>query len=373
MIGQPVARHKAFLSRLMPKMHQLLSAFATTGALRIHFPTAFLLSLLLLPLMAPTSAQAASRSLTLHNTHTKETQTITYKRNGRFDPEGLRKMNRFLRDWRRNESTQMDPVLFDLIWNVYRETGAKKPIYVVSGYRSPATNNMLRRRTRGVAKNSRHTKGQAMDFYLPGVPISKIRKVGLRMQAGGVGYYPTSRSPFVHIDTGNVRHWPRMTRKQLARVFPKGNTVHVPTDGKPLRGYKKAKIQVAARKAEMIRTTRAARRYTQVAKTAPVRPLPRSPDPVRVASAKPVASQDEGTLLGRLLSRGPKAPPRPTFDAASAPAQETATELPTRLASLPKRPDGREETRAPGSLVATRDQSACRNCANQCRRHHRRC
>nr|WP_245418492.1 DUF882 domain-containing protein [Cohaesibacter intestini] len=352
MIGQPVARHKVFLSRLMPLMRPLLSASATWVVSRIHLQTAFLLSLLMVPLMAPTMAQAASRSLTLHNTHTKETQTITFKRNGRYDPEGLRQMNRFLRDWRRNESTQMDPVLFDLIWNVYKETGAKKPIHVVSGYRSPATNNMLRRRSRGVAKNSRHTKGQAMDFYLPGVPISKIRRAGLRLQAGGVGYYPTSRSPFVHIDTGNVRHWPRMTRKQLARVFPDGNTVHVPTDGRPLKGYKKAKVQVAARKAEMIRTTRSARRYSQVAKAAPARP--RSPDPVRVASNKPVASQGEGTLLGRLLNRGPKAPPKPTFETVNAPGTATTTEFPTQLASLPKRPDGREETRAPGSLVATR-------------------
>jgi hypothetical protein len=80
-------------------------------------------------------------------------------------------------------------------------------------------------------------RGMAMDFMIPGVPLEKLRVVGLRLQRGGVGYYPTSGSPFVHMDVGGVRHWPRMTREQLVRVFPDGRTVHIPTDGKPLKGY----------------------------------------------------------------------------------------------------------------------------------------
>lgn len=185
-------------------------------------------------------ADARKRSLTLHNTHTGETRTITFKRNGRYIDSGLRELNRFARDWRRNESTKMDPALFDLIWEVYQEVGARKPIHLVSGYRSPATNEMLRSRSRGVARNSRHTKGQAMDFYIPGVPTEKLRKAALRKQVGGVGYYPKSRSPFVHLDTGNVRHWPKMTRRQLMALFPDGKTLHLPRDGKPLKGYQQA-------------------------------------------------------------------------------------------------------------------------------------
>jgi hypothetical protein len=106
---------------------------------------------------------------------------------------------------------------------------------------------MLRRRSKGVAKNSQHTRGKAMDFFIPGVPLEKLRFAGLRMQIGGVGYYPSSGSPFVHMDTGSVRHWPRMTREQLVRVFPNGRTLHVPSDGKPLPGYEIALAEYKAR------------------------------------------------------------------------------------------------------------------------------
>ncbi|WP_434056137.1 DUF882 domain-containing protein [Roseibium sp.] len=187
-----------------------------------------------------TIAHAQTRTLKLYNTHTKERVSITFKKNGRYIPGGLREINRFLRDWRRNEITKIDPELLDLIWEVYREVRARDHIYVVSSYRSPATNNMLRKRSRGVAKNSQHTLGKAMDFYIPGVNLAKLRAAGLRKEVGGVGYYPRSGSPFVHMDTGRVRHWPKMSRSQLAKVFPNGKTLHIPSDGKPMKGYKLA-------------------------------------------------------------------------------------------------------------------------------------
>ena len=190
----------------------------------------------LLPLTTVTTLTAASgeRTLYLFYTHTNETKRITFRRNGRYDQAGLRELNQFLRDWRRNEATTMDPPLFDLLWQVYQEVGATKPIHVVSAYRSPQTNEMLRSRSRAVAKNSRHTMGMAMDFYIPGVAISKLRETAMRHQVGGVGYYPTSGNPFVHLDTGNVRAWPRMTRNQLARLFPDGKTLHLASDGSVL-------------------------------------------------------------------------------------------------------------------------------------------
>ncbi|MBL6431312.1 MAG: DUF882 domain-containing protein [Alphaproteobacteria bacterium] len=190
--------------------------------------------------LAVAPASAETRTLKLYNTHTHERVSITFKKNGRYLSSGLRELNRFLRDWRRNEITKMDPKLFDLVWEVYQKAGTSKPIHVVSGYRSPATNNMLRRRSRGVAKTSQHTRGRAMDFFIPGVNVSKLRALGLRKEVGGVGYYPTSRTPFVHMDTGSVRHWPRMTRRQLAKVFPRGDTIHVPTDGKKMPRYAEA-------------------------------------------------------------------------------------------------------------------------------------
>src|SRR5258705_13634465 len=83
-----------------------------------------------------------------------------------------------------------------------------------------------------------------MDFFIPDVPLEQIRYAGLRLQRGGVGFYPTSGSPFVHLDTGNIRHWPRMTHDQLAKVFPDGRTVHIPTDGVPLKGYELARADI---------------------------------------------------------------------------------------------------------------------------------
>ena len=188
---------------------------------------------------AETSAAAEERKLKLFFTHTGERATITYKRDGRFDPKGLAQINRFLRDWRKNEPARMDPRLLDLVWEVYDRSGARDYIHIVSAYRSPSTNNMLRGRSRstGVAKNSQHTLGKAMDFYIPGVKLATLRTLAMQMQVGGVGFYPTSGSPFVHLDVGNVRAWPRMSRQELARIFPNGKTMHLPSNGKAPPGY----------------------------------------------------------------------------------------------------------------------------------------
>ena len=122
----------------------------------------------------------------------------------------------------------MDPHLFDLLWETYREVGASEPIQVICGYRSPGTNAMLRARSNGVAQFSQHINGNAIDFYIPGVPLATVRAEGLRLQRGGVGFYPTSGSPFVHLDTGTIRHWPRIAREELVKIFPDGRTVHIP-------------------------------------------------------------------------------------------------------------------------------------------------
>ena len=195
------------------------------------------------------SALNETRSLSFHHTHSGEDLTVTFKREGRYDEEALKQLNHFLRDWRTQEETTMDRHLFDIIWEAYRDVDGKKPIQIISAYRSPETNAMLRRRSAhtGVARFSQHMLGHAMDFYIPDVPLEQIRFAGLRLQRGGVGFYPSSGSPFVHLDTGNIRHWPRMTHDQLARVFPDGRTVHVPTDGTPLKGYELARADIERR------------------------------------------------------------------------------------------------------------------------------
>ncbi len=192
-------------------------------------------------------ANGDTRTITIFHAHTKETTTATFRRSGSFDSGELAKLNWALRDWRRDEEIRMDPRLFDVIWEVYREVGSDEPIRVVSAYRSPETNSMLRRRSRGVAKHSQHTMGKAMDFHLPDVSMGKVREIGVRLQRGGVGYYPSAYTPFVHLDVGSVRSWPRLQRDQLERIFPSGNTVHLPSDGEPMPGYETAKAQILAR------------------------------------------------------------------------------------------------------------------------------
>ncbi|VIO66067.1 hypothetical protein CI1B_11790 [Bradyrhizobium ivorense] len=225
---------RRFNSLLLPKAGYrvgLTSLLLLAGAGSVHDATAL----------------NETRTLSFHHTHSGEDLTVTFKREGRYDEAALKQLNHFLRDWRNQDETVMDRHLFDILWDVYRDVGGKQPIQIISAYRSPATNAMLRRRSSGVARHSQHMLGHAMDFFIPGVPLEQIRYAGLRLQRGGVGFYPTSGSPFVHLDTGSIRHWPRMTRDQLARVFPDGRTVHLPTDGNPLKGYELARADIERR------------------------------------------------------------------------------------------------------------------------------
>jgi uncharacterized protein YcbK (DUF882 family) len=177
--------------------------------------------------LEPAVANGDTRTISLHHIHTNEDITITFKRDGRYDDEALKKLNWFVRDWRKDEQTAMDPRLYDLVWEAGREFGGNKVIYVVCGYRSPETNAMLRSRSNGVAEHSQHMLGKAMDFYIPGASLEEVRNVGLRLQRGGVGYYPTSGSPFVHLDVGNVRHWgPAIGDAEMAKIMS-GHAVQV--------------------------------------------------------------------------------------------------------------------------------------------------
>ncbi len=271
------------------------------------------------------SAEGETRTLTFHHMHTGESISITYMRDGRYDEGALKKLDWFMRDWRKAQSTHMDPHLFDILWEAYRELGATQAIEVVCGYRSPGTNAMLRARSSGVAEFSQHTLGHAMDFYIPGVNLEKLREIGMRLQAGGVGFYPTSGSPFVHMDTGSVRHWPRMTYAQLSRVFPDGKTVHVAADGRPLPHFAEALVEVERRgKAPNTIALAQARahgaiteRQVQVAEAAAARGSqqpsffaqlfgPRSTEPQTTASVEPVTKP----ARVRVASAAPEAPVR---------------------------------------------------------------
>ncbi|RFC62069.1 DUF882 domain-containing protein [Fulvimarina endophytica] len=222
--------------------------FAISASRVRSWAVAVFACLMVLTALGTASASAETRTLKFFNVHTKERGVFAYKRNGRYDQNELKKINYMLRDWRKNAPTNMDPQLLDLIWEAYRQAGASDYIHIISGYRSPATNSMLKRTRGGQATKSQHMVGKALDFYIPGVKLSTLRAIGLKMQVGGVGFYPKSGSPFVHFDTGNARHWPRMNRNQLLAVFPNGGTVHVPSDGKPLPGYQQALASYKARR-----------------------------------------------------------------------------------------------------------------------------
>jgi uncharacterized protein YcbK (DUF882 family) len=180
------------------------------------------------------AAAAEERTIAFYNIHTKDNISIVYKRDGKYVPDAMKKLNTFMRDWRRNVTIEMDPKLIDLIWEIHEELGSKKPVHLICGHRSEKTNSALRRTRGGQAKGSKHITGQAADIQFPDVPAKQLRNSALIRERGGVGYYPTSAIPFVHVDTGNVRAWPRVPRQELAILFPSGQTKHIPADGRPI-------------------------------------------------------------------------------------------------------------------------------------------
>ena len=160
------------------------------------------------PLFPSASAEAASFSswkVSFRHTHTGESFSGVYRVGDKYLPEAFERMNYVLRDFRTNEVFPMDPHVLDLINIIHRKTGARQPMQILSGYRSPKTNAMLRRASTGVARNSLHMYGQAMDIRLPGYSTARLRDIAKSMRVGGVGYY--AKSNFVHIDTGKVRSW----------------------------------------------------------------------------------------------------------------------------------------------------------------------
>lgn len=151
------------------------------------------------------AAMTETRELSFLHLHTGETLDVEYWRGGSYDSTSLKAVDHVLRDWRTNQVHRIDPELLDLLTNLARETGTSEPFHVICGYRSPATNDMLRSKSNGVASRSLHMDGRAIDIRLPDVPLKKLRDTAADLRLGGVGYYPGSN--FVHVDTGRFRTW----------------------------------------------------------------------------------------------------------------------------------------------------------------------
>lgn len=162
-------------------------------------------------LLTPAAAQATPllgasvRRLALHNINTGDHFDEVYWANGAYRPDALRKLDVLLRDHRAHQVCRTDPRLFDVLWQVRETMDSSEPFKVICGYRSRKTNAMARRRSRGVAKESYHMRGMAVDVVLPDRNLKAVAQQAMALEAGGVGYY--GRSGFVHMDVGPVRHW----------------------------------------------------------------------------------------------------------------------------------------------------------------------
>jgi uncharacterized protein YcbK (DUF882 family) len=231
-----------------------------------------------------TGAPTGDRTISFYHIHTKETLTVTYKRDGEYVPAAMKQIDWILRDWRKNQAIRMDPQTIDLAWEMYNELGAAEPINIISGYRSPGTNEMLRKTRGGQASKSQHMTGKAIDITFPDVPLKRMRYSALIRERGGVGYYPTSGIPFVHIDTARVRAWPRLPRQELALLFPNARTQHQPASGGPITRADVAAAQSSYRELAV-----------QIAQFHSDR---KSPRPTLVAAAKPARKAITVAALG---------------------------------------------------------------------------
>ena len=164
------------------------------------------------PALLPGAAMAAyhiipkrSRTLSFYNLHTGESLRTTYFANGEYIAGALAQINHILRDWRQNEVKAMDPALLDLLVGIHGRLETSQPFQIISGYRTPKTNAMLRSSSEGVAAHSLHLDGKAIDICVEGRSLANVRRAAISMFGGGVGYYP--RTGFVHVDTGRLRYW----------------------------------------------------------------------------------------------------------------------------------------------------------------------
>ena len=260
-----------------------------------------------------TAINASDRTISFFHIHTQERLTVTYKKGGSYVPDAMKQINWIMRDWRKNQTTPIDPQTIDLAYEMHEELGSREPINIICGYRSRDTNEMLRKTVGGQASQSQHITGKAIDITFPDVPLKRMRYSALVRERGGVGYYPTSGIPFVHVDTARVRSWPRLPRYELALVFPNGHSQHLPADGGPISP---ADVKVAQDKYHEL--------AVQIAEFHDVRKGLKAPVLVASANPQPVAAPEPTTQ--------PNTPRAPRFAVASlgntpAPKTDTARKI----------------------------------------------
>ena len=293
------------------------------------------------------AAGAGDRTISFYHIHTKETLTVTYKKAGSFVPEAMKQIDWIMRDWRKNQSIKMDAQTIDLIWEMHTELGSQQPVSIICGYRSSSTNSMLRRTVGGQASQSQHITGKAIDVTFPDVPLKRMRYSALVRERGGVGYYPTSGIPFVHVDTARVRSWPRLPRFELALLFPEGRSRHMPQDGGPINAsdvriaqskYRELAVQIA----QFHDTRHGLAAPTLVASASPLPPPDapaQKPQPklamASLTGASGSSSKPPATAQGLVWQASPPASTR-KFDLKAEPQQQVAALTPAAAPVKPK-------------------------------------
>ena len=171
--------------------------------------TRFLKQLLLFTgLLVLSNTQGAGgdqRSLKFYHTHTGKLLQVTYFSAGQYVPEAMTELRVFLADWRNQKEKDIDPELMDILWQIQKISANNDSFEVISAFRSEETNAMLHSKSSGVARNSQHVLGKAIDVRLRGLDLKRLHDTARELRLGGVGYYPGS--DFVHVDTGRVRYW----------------------------------------------------------------------------------------------------------------------------------------------------------------------
>jgi uncharacterized protein YcbK (DUF882 family) len=273
------------------------------------------------------AAGEGARTIAFKHIHTNETLSIVYKKDGKHLPEALEKINWIMRDWRKNEVVKIDPATIDLLWEMHTELGSREPISIICGYRSNDTNEMLRRTVGGQASQSQHITGKAIDVTFPDVPLKKIRYSALVRERGGVGYYPTSGIPFVHVDTASVRHWPRLPRYELALLFPNGSTRYQAADGGSIT---REDVRVAQSQHKSL--------AVEIAQYLQDRTRPKTSVMVADAGSPPASAERPAGVVQASLGGAPKPAPRPETVVAALdprPAPQTQPSAP-QLVAAPK-------------------------------------